>query len=434
MTAVDATDRTGLKRRWRAVRRRTEDLAAPLSPEDQVIQSMTDASPTKWHLGHVTWFFEAMVLARAIDGYRPFDERFLYIFNSYYEALGPRHPRPRRGMLTRPPVARVMAYRHSLDAAVERLIDTADGATWKAVAPLIALGMHHEQQHQELILTDIKHALSCNPLETAYDAALPMPPVSAGAPPMRWVEHPGGLVEIGHGADACGFAYDNEGPRHRRWLEPFRLASRPVTCGEYLAFMEDGGYARPDLWLSDGWAVVQAEGRQAPLYWQRTNSQDSGGWQVFTLGGLRRLALDEPVTHVGFFEAAAYAEWAGARLPTEAEWEVIAATRPPAEGNFACPGAPLHPRPAARAADGHPTMQMFGDVWEWTRSAYEPYPGFRPLPGVAAEYNGKFMSGQMVLRGGSCATPADHVRATYRNFFPPDARWQFSGIRLAEDT
>lgn len=408
--------------RWRHVRRRSAELAAPLTPEDQGIQSMPDASPTKWHLGHTTWFFETLLLVPHAPGYRPFDTRFPLLFNSYYEALGPRHPRPQRGVLSRPAAGEVAAWRQRVDGAVADLIATAAAATWAAVAPLLDLGLAHEEQHQELLLTDIKHALSLNPLAPAYDPALPVP--EGTAPPLEWITHPGGLVEIGHAAGA-GFAYDNEAPRHRCWLEPFRLASRAVTCGEFLAFIDDGGYARPEFWHADGWDAVRLQGWEAPLYWHR---RPGGGWATFTLAGPRPVAEAEPVTHLSFYEAAAYAAWAGARLPTEAEWEAVAAGCP-VTGTFATPGAPLHPAPAG---GGRPA-QMFGDVWEWTSSAYAPYPGFHPFAGVAAEYNGKFMVNQMVLRGGSCATPAGHVRASYRNFFPPSARWQFSGVRLAED-
>ncbi|MFA7430386.1 MAG: ergothioneine biosynthesis protein EgtB [Rhodospirillaceae bacterium] len=415
--------RQGAASRWRAVRQRSVELAAPLSAEDQGLQSMPDASPTKWHLGHTTWFFETVILDRHATGHRFFDKRFSVLFNSYYEMLGPRHPRPQRGMLSRPSLEQVGEWRRHVDAAMDALLETAGDASWQAIAPLLDLGLAHEEQHQELILTDIKHALSLNPLAPAYDAALPVPVGEASL--TGWVEHPGGLIEIGHPA-ARGFAYDNECPRHRRWLEPFRLARRPVTCGEFMAFMEDGGYRRPELWLSDGWAMVQAGEWEAPLYWRR--EENGGAWTTFTLGGVRPVAPDEPVVHVSYFEATAYAAWAGARLPTEAEWETIAKGRS-VEGNVCRAGAPLHPVPAG---DGD-VVQLFGDVWEWTSSAYEAYPGFRPFGGVAAEYNGKFMVSQMVLRGGSCATPDGHMRASYRNFFPPAVRWQFSGIRLAED-
>lgn len=413
--------------RYKAVRRRTEALAAPLSPEDMVIQSMPEASPTKWHLGHVTWFFEAVILADHAPGYQPVDRDYFYLFNSYYEALGPRQPRPQRGMLSRPPLDAVMDYRRAVDAAMERLIGEAGADGQAAWVPLLLLGLNHEQQHQELLLTDIKHALSLNPLDPAYDPAAAWPASGAAPPPPGWWSFDGGLVEIGHdgGDGQGGFAYDNEAPRHKRWLEPFRLASRPVSNGDWLAFMADGGYQRPDLWLSDGWATVQAQGWQAPGYWRQ---DDDGAWTVFTLSGRRPVDPAEPVCHVSFFEADAFAAWAGKRLPTEAEWEVAAAGTTGAPGALADDGI-AHPRPMAGAEAG----RMAGDVWEWTRSPYEPYPGFQPFSGAAREYNGKFMCGQMVLRGGSCATPADHLRTTYRNFFYPPDRWQFSGVRLAED-
>jgi ergothioneine biosynthesis protein EgtB len=400
------------------IRGESETLAAPLSPEDQGVQSMPDASPTKWHLAHTTWFFETVVLAPHLADYAAFDERFKFLFNSYYESLGPRHPRPQRGVLSRPSAAEVMAYRRHVDAAMMRLLETPD--IGDSLAHLVALGLHHEQQHQELILTDIKHAFSLNALSPAYARAAPE--IAKSAPPMTWIDFAGGLTDIGH--DDPAFAFDNETPRHAVMLRPFRLASRPVTNGEYAAFIADGGYARPEFWLSEGWATVQREGWQAPLYWRESDA----GWRAFTLQGEQPLRPGEPVSHVSFFEAAAYASWAGKRLPTEFEWE-RAARDCPVAGNLLGTRA-LHPR-TAEAGNG--LQQMFGDVWEWTRSSYDPYPGFRPFDGAIAEYNGKFMIGQIVLRGGSCATPDCHIRSTYRNFFPPAARWQFSGIRLAED-
>jgi len=375
--------------RYAAVRSLSETLAAPLSGEDQCVQSMPDASPIKWHLAHTTWFFERMILVPAPD-YRVFDERFDALFNSYYLGLGVPFTRARRGLLTRPSVAEVIAYRHHVDDAMQAMFEDA------RVAGAIVLGLHHEQQHQELMLTDIKHAFSCNPLLPAY-APAPLATV-APAPALDWVEHEGGPVAIGHAGES--FAFDNEGPRHTVLLQPFRLASRLTTCGEYRAFIDDGGYRRPEFWLSDGWALAQSESWKAPLYWL-----DDG--TVFTLNGARAIDPAEPVTHVSFFEAAAYAAWAGKRLPTEFEWE-------------------------AASGDARLT-QLFGEAWQWTRSSYDPYPGFKPFAGAASEYNGKFMVGQLVLRGSSVATPPGHARATYRNFFPPAARWQFSGIRLAED-
>ena len=402
-----------LRDAFRTVRSASRELAAPLSPEDQCIQSMPDASPTKWHLAHTTWFFETVLLQPHADGYRAFDPRFQYLFNSYYEALGPRHPRPQRGLLTRPAIDEVHAYRAHVDAAVERLLETVDDAVWATVEPILTLGLHHEQQHQELLLTDILHAFSCNPLLPAYrPAAAPALRLATVPPAMQWRAQPGGHVEVGHGG--AGFAFDNETPRHRALLRPYAIADRLVSCGDYAQFIADGGYQRPELWLSDGWAAVQSQGWRAPAYWlapddPRLAFQGGGatGWQVFGLHGVRPMAPEAPVSQLSFYEAAAYAEWAGARLPTEFEWE------------------------AARADDG--MTEMTGHVWQWTRSSYDPYPGFRPLPGVAAEYNGKFMVGQLVLRGGSVATPAGHTRPSYRNFFPPAARWQFSGLRLAKD-
>jgi ergothioneine biosynthesis protein EgtB len=416
MSAISrATAADALAQRYRAVRAATLALAEPLSAEDCALQSMPDASPTKWHLAHTSWYFETFALEPALPGYRPFEPAFRVLFNSYYNGVGPQYARPQRGLLTRPSLAEVHAYREHVDRHLLALLEDAkQGAALRAV---VLLGTHHEQQHQELILTDVKHLLAQNPLAPVYrESAARSARADAGN--ARFAAFPGGVREVGH-ADA-GFAFDNEGPRHRVYLEPFALASRPVTNGEFLAFVDAGGYRDPDPWLSDGWAAVQRSGWEAPLYWQRRD----GAWWTFTLGGLRELALDEPVTHVSFYEADAFARWAGARLPTEVEWEVAAAG---AEivGSFVESGA-LHPRPAAPGESG--LAQMFGDVWEWTRSAYAPYPGYAPPAGVLGEYNGKFMSNQIVLRGGSCATPADHIRASYRNFFYPDARWQFSGI------
>lgn len=416
--------RDGLLRGYRTVRQLTETLAAPLSPEDQAIQSMADASPTKWHRAHVTWFFETFLLQPHQPGYCVFDDHFNYMFNSYYEQVGERHPRPERGILSRPPAETISQYRRYVDAAMVELIGRADEHLLTQIAPLVALGLAHEQQHQELLLTDIKHALSRHPFAPAY-----VPPQShprEPATPMAFVSFAGGIAKIGH--DGHGFAFDNEGPRHRVLLHPYRIATRPVTCGEYLEFIADGGYARPELWLSDGWATVQTEGWQAPAYWLQDARKES--WQVFTLQGRRPLDPAEAVCHVSFYEAAAFAEWAGKRLPTEAEWEHAASSgKCTLTGGFLDRAYP-HPRPCHAPAG---ELQMFGEVWEWTRSAYEPYPGFRPAAGAVGEYNGKFMIGQQVLRGGSCVTPPGHVRASYRNFFPPAARWQFSGIRLAED-
>ncbi|MBU6299110.1 MAG: ergothioneine biosynthesis protein EgtB [Alphaproteobacteria bacterium] len=397
-----------LERRYTTVRTTSEALARPLSAEDQCVQSMPDASPTKWHLAHTTWFFERLILASR-NGYRPFDPHYDHLFNSYYLSIGTPHLRAERGLLTRPDIDEILAYRNHVDEAMRSVLD--DPKVFK----LVELGLHHEQQHQELLLTDIKHAFSKNPLEPAYRPTQLSAVETAST--LRWCEHDGGTIEIGHrGPD---FAFDNETPRHAVLLRPFRIASRLVTCGEYLGFIEDGGYRRPEFWLSDGWALVQREKWTAPLYWRDRT--------VFTLHGRRPLNTAEPVVHASFYEAAAYADWAGKRLPTEFEWEAVA-ERLSVAGNFLDADL-LHPAPAG----GGELEQMFGDAWEWTRSSYDPYPGFRPFEGPASEYNGKFMVGQMVLRGGSCATPPDHMRPSYRNFFSPSARWQFSGIRLAED-
>ena len=397
--------------RYATIRQASVDLAAPLSAEDCAIQSMADASPVKWHLAHTTWFFETFLLA-GVPGYTAFHPRFGYLFNSYYNAIGERHPRPERGMLSRPSLDEVLAYRRHVDEAMARA---------KCDAVLLELGLQHEQQHQELILTDVKHMLSRNPLKPVYRKPWPLTPVKAREP--RWIALEAGLYEIGHAGE--GFAFDNETPRHRVWLDAFEIASHPVTNGDFMAFIEDGGYRRPELWLSAGWDAVRAQGWQAPMYWESRG----GGWHAFTLHGEAPVDPHAPVCHVTFYEADAFARWAGARLPTEAEWEV-AASGAPLEGNFVESGA-LHPLALREAPAENALAQLFGDVWEWTRSDYAPYPGYRPAEGAVGEYNGKFMSGQYVLRGGSCATPASHVRATYRNFFPPEARWQFSGVRLA---
>ena len=407
--------------RYRALRQATEALTRSLTAEDQLAQSMPDASPTKWHLAHTTWFWETFLLIPGLPAYRPFDPRFHYLFNSYYEALGPRQPRPERGLLTRPSLDDVLAYRAHVDEAMGRLL--ADGAG--ALSDLLELGLAHEEQHQELILMDILHLFAQSPLQPAYapprwGVASPVSPE-----PLRFVRFEGGLVEAGHGGP--GFAFDNEGPRHRVWLEAFEVADRLVTNAEWLAFMADGGYRRPELWLAEGWARAQAEGWQAPLYWRADPGREDA-WSAMTLHGLRPVDPAAPVCHVSFYEAEAYAAWAGARLPTEAEWE-HAAQGLPLAGNFTASGRLA----AAAPPPGAGLRQMFGDLWEWTRSAYAPYPGFRPSPGAVGEYNGKFMAGQFVLRGGSCVTPAGHLRASYRNFFYPQQRWMFSGVRLARD-
>jgi ergothioneine biosynthesis protein EgtB len=409
-----------LATRFGAVRAATEHLAEPLSPEDTTAQSMPDASPVKWHLAHTSWFFETFLL-ESVPTYRPFDPTYRVLFNSYYHSVGEQYLRPERGMITRPGLAEVCAYRAHVDEACLALL--ARAALSPAQCAVVELGLQHEQQHQELILTDLKHLFAKNPLHPVYRLRPPEDPPRV-APTLAWHPCPPGLREIGHAGP--GFAFDNEGPRHRVFVHGFALASRLVSNGEYLAFMADRGYERPELWLSDGWAAVCTNGWRAPLYWQERD----GVWRQFTLAGLREVAPGEPVTHVSAYEADAYARWAGARLPTEAEWEVAAAQTEVA-GNFVENGR-LHPAPAVGAPAATP-RQLFGDVWEWTSSAYGPYPGYRPPPGALGEYNGKFMANQLVLRGGSCATPLSHIRASYRNFFHPDARWQFSGIRLARD-
>lgn len=413
---------------YRETRAATQALAASLSPEDQVVQSMPDASPAKWHLAHTTWFFETFLLGPHLPGYRPYDERWGFLFNSYYEAVGARHPRPRRGLLTRPSAEEVVRYRARVDEAMTALLGGGNGAR-PEVADLVRLGIHHEQQHQELLLTDILHAFSCNPLRPAYRAAA-APAADAAPDALDWDVCEGGLHEIGHAG--AGFAFDNEGPRHQVFLRPFRLATRLVTNAEWRAFIADDGYRRAELWLSDGWATAQAEGWRAPLYWE----DGDDGQRSMTLAGVQPLDPAAPVCHVSFYEADAFARWAGKRLPTEAEWETAAAGLPIA-GNFRGTGElrplPAQPAPAHEVQGDGALRQMFGDVWEWTGSAYSAYPGFRPAAGAVGEYNGKFMCNQMVLRGGSCVTPDGHVRPSYRNFFYPHQRWQFAGVRLAED-
>jgi ergothioneine biosynthesis protein EgtB len=410
--------------RYQAVRRFSEHLCEPLVTEDYVVQSMPDISPSKWHLAHVSWFFETFLLSTTIPNYQSPHPQYAYLFNSYYNALGKRHYRPKRGFISRPTVKETYEYRRYVDDQVLNLLDHLDEQQLADLAPVITLGLHHEQQHQELILTDIKHVLSCNPLAPVYQAREIAR--EANTPPLTWIAFPGGVCWIGY--EGNEFAFDNEGPRHRQFLEPFQLASRLITNGEYLAFIEDGGYSNPLLWLSDGWNTVQSRQWQAPLYWEKRDDR----WYMMTLSGMREVEESEPVCHVSYYEADAYARWAGARLATEAEWE-IAAQSVLVEGNFVEQGL-YHP--AALKNDDHAAgklNQMYGDVWEWTQSAYSPYPGFYPNPGAIGEYNGKFMSNQYVLRGGSCATSISHIRSTYRNFFPADAQWQFMGIRLARE-
>jgi len=419
--------RLTLSDRYHQVRSWSEKICQPLETEDYVIQTMPDVSPPKWHLAHTTWFFETFLLVPYLTDYAVFQPQYGYLFNSYYEAVGQRHPRPQRGLLSRPTVPEVYQYRAYVDEAMRSLFGQLahELGDHPNLLSLIELGLHHEQQHQELLLTDIKHILALNPLRPAYRADLPeaSPPTAITD---RWLDYPGGLYAIGH--EGQDFAFDNEGPRHSVYLQDFWLAARLVTNGEYLEFMEAGGYSKPEYWLSEGWAMVQQmvpahiQAQLAPLYWESID----GNWWVMTLAGLRPLNEHEPVCHVSFYEADAYARWAEKRLPTEAEWEVAAVQVPPS-GNLLDSGR-LHPSPAIGTSRPD---QLFGDLWEWTQSAYLPYPGFKPATGAVGEYNGKFMCNQMVLRGGSCATPADHIRATYRNFFPPATRWQFSGIRLA---
>ncbi|MEO8808826.1 MAG: ergothioneine biosynthesis protein EgtB [Rhodanobacter sp.] len=406
---------TAVVSHFQRVRQRTLELCTGLGAEDMLLQSMPDASPTKWHLAHSTWFFEQFVLARD-PAWKPLDPAWNYLFNSYYHTIGPMHDRPHRGLLSRPSVDEVLGYRHRVEDAVLTLLARDDDPE---LATLVGLGLQHEQQHQELMLTDIKHAFWCNPLQPAYRDPIMLSPASEVVP-LRFVEGREGIAEIGHRGE--GFAFDNETPRHRELLHPHALANRLVTNAEYLAFVREGGYREPGLWLSDGWAVVQREGWQHPIYWQHDLASE------FTLAGVRALDPREPVCHLSYFEADAFARWAGARLPTEAEWET-AAQDVAIDGNLQ-DSARYQPQ-AATAGEG--LLQLYGDVWEWTASPYVSYPGFRPLPGALGEYNGKFMCGQWILRGGSCATPRDHLRASYRNFFPPHARWQFAGLRLGQD-
>jgi len=396
MTVVSVpVQESDLVQRYLAIRSTSEALAAPLSAEDCQVQSMPDVSPTKWHLAHTSWFFETFLLAEHQPDYRPFDPAYAVLFNSYYVGVGDRHPRPERGLLSRPSLKEVQAYRRHVDEAMQRLLQ---GPLPPALADLVELGLQHEQQHQELVLMDIQHVLSCNPLEPCYGDG-PAPRAEQAEP--DWITIPGGVYEMGHAGEA--FAFDNESPRHRVWLEPFRIADRLVSVSDFIRFIEDGAYRRPELWLSDGWACAEAERWEAPLYWRK----DQGQWTRFSLQGRRPLDPAEPVLHVSYYEADAFARWAGKRLPTEAEWEVATS-----QGR-------LH--------------QLSDQGWQWTASAYAPYPGFHPAAGAVGEYNGKFMVNQMVLRGGSLATPPDHARLTYRNFFPPGARWAFSAIRLASD-
>ncbi len=410
---------------YKSVRDLSRILAEPLEIEDYVIQSMPDVSPTKWHLAHTSWFFETFVLSEAVREYKSPNPQYAYLFNSYYVQAGERHFRPKRGLISRPTVEETYNYRNFIDERMIRFMEDAGSKEWNEFSPVIEIGIHHEQQHQELILTDIKHVFSENPLRPEY-IANGTGNGSGIIPKAKWIESPEGIHSIGH--DGKGFGYDNEFPLHKVYLDSFKLGSRLVTNGEYTEFIEDGGYDTPELWLSEGSATVEANNWNAPFYWEKRD----GEWWQFTLSGMRRVNPDEPVCHVSYFEADAYARWAGARLPTEAEWEIAAGGGIPVEGNFVDKRT-FHPVAASEESDENSLIQMYGDVWEWTQSAYSSYPGFKTLPGALGEYNGKFMCNQFVLRGGSCATSKSHIRKTYRNFFPPDARWQFMGIRLAKD-
>jgi ergothioneine biosynthesis protein EgtB len=424
MTTTYHHDPLELLDRYGQVRADTEALAAPLSPEDQTVQSMPDVSPTKWHRAHVTWFFETFVLSENEPDFEPYQDTYWFLFNSYYEAIGPRYARAERGVISRPGAHDVGLYRRHVDDRMRDLLDRLDEGALSKVADTIELGFHHEQQHQELLLMDIKHVLSLNPLRPTYAGS---PSATASPDALGWVDFEGGLVEIGHDGD--GFSFDNELPRHQQWLEPYRLGDRLITNGEWLQFIADGGYRRHELWLSDGWARVNAEEWRAPFYWYEIDGQ----WFEHSLNGTWPLNPGLPVSHVSFYEAEAFATWAGKRLPAEAEWEHAARLTlddsPDAQGNLA-DATSFHPRAAGQATGG--LRQMYGDCWEWTSSAYHAYPGFHPAEGAIGEYNGKFMSNQMVLRGGCAFTPSGHARASYRNFFPHGARWALSGVRLAE--
>jgi len=409
---------TSLIEGFRTIRQASNDLCAPLEIEDYGVQTMPDVSPPKWHLAHTSWFFETFLLKPYLKGYREYHPDYVRLFNSYYEQVGEYHPRPQRGLLSRPTVKQIYAYREHVDAAMQQLLTQITHPEWKHIESRSIIGLNHEQQHQELLLTDIKHIFASNPLRPVYRD---LPHAIGSTVDLQWIDQAGGLIEIG--ADGNTFAYDNERPRHQVFLQPFKLASRPVTNAEYLDFINDGGYTRPELWLSEGWKAIKECRFNAPLYWEQRENE----WWHMTLSGMQLLNPDAPVCHVNYFEADAYANWAGKRLPTEAEWENVAANLP-IEGNLRNLGF-LQPHPGQTTG----MQQLFGDVWEWTQSAYNPYPGFQSPTGALGEYNGKFMCGQYVLRGGSCVTPADHIRASYRNFFYPGDQWQFSGIRLAED-
>jgi ergothioneine biosynthesis protein EgtB len=419
----DIFNKKTICKRYRKTRDFTKYLCEPLVTEDYIIQSMPDVSPTKWHLAHTSWFFETFVLKEGLKNYRPLKEIYAYLFNSYYVLAGERFTRAKRGLLSRPTVAEVFEYRNYIDKNLLNFIENANEKELIKFAPIIEIGINHEQQHQELMLTDIKHVFSINPIHPVYSSK-EVPPVE-NIPQSNWIEFKEGIYEIGH--NGKNFSYDNETPKHRQFINSFKIASRLVTNREYLAFMEAKGYETPELWLSDGWAVVENERWDSPMYWTKLD----GDWWNYKLSGFHKVDLNEPVCHISFYEADAFARWAGARLPSEGEWETASSGEKPA-GNFVEDGF-YHSVPVDESKNNSQLKQMFGDVWEWTRSAYSPYPGYKTLPGALGEYNGKFMSGQMVLRGGSCATSVTHIRKTYRNFFPPSARWQFMGIRLAKD-
>ena len=422
--AVDLSNVLLLLQHYNKIRNFTESLCSTLVAEDYCIQSMADVSPTKWHLAHTSWFFETFILKPHLANYTPFHPRFSFLFNSYYVQAGERHCRAQRGLLSRPAVEDIYNYREYVNEHMNALLMDVDDDLYAVLAPLVVIGIHHEQQHQELMLTDIKHVFSINPLYPVFKE------FKAGftgiVPASRWISYEGGLGEVGHSGN--DFSYDNELPRHRFYAEEFKLASQLVTNREFIEFMQDGGYERPELWLSAGWATAQDQGWNAPLYWEEV----SGEWYAFTLSGFRQVELNEPVTHISLFEADAFARWAGSRLPTEQEWE-IAARKASLNGNYVEGGfyRPVRPQKMDRGESDLP-LQLYGDVWQWTQSQYSPYPGYKPAEGALGEYNGKFMCNQFVLRGASCATSQTHSRLTYRNFFPPDARWQFSGIRLAK--
>lgn len=417
--------RSEMQERYRQVRDQTVRLCQPLAIEDYVVQSCDDMSPPKWHLGHTAWFFERLLLEASVPGYQPFHPRYAYVFNSYYESFGPRVARPRRGAESRPTVAEIMSYRHTVDGRTLELLESAPEDRLGSLGPVLELGLNHEEQHQELLLTDIKHLFATSALVPVY-AAAPRP-AAREVPPLRYLELPGGVHRLGWAGE--GFAYDNERPEHRVWLEDYRLASRPCTNGEYLEFIDDGGYITPTLWLSDGWDAVRAGNWEAPLYWER----EGRDWHSYTLAGPRPIDPAEPVCHLSYYEADAFARWAGRRLPTEAEWELAARSELGRESLGALlESGRFHPLGSSPREGQTGFIDLFGEVWEWTSSAYLPYPGYRPLEGALAEYNAKFMINQMVLRGGSCATPRAHLRPTYRNFFAPDKRWQFTGVRFAE--